>query len=176
MYKTLFPSPLGNLLIHSDGQALTGIWLEGQKYYAATANPLALVKDDLDLFDRVRDWLDRYFAGQRPGHDEVPLAPRGSPFRQAVWKILLDIPYGEVLTYGMIADRISALPGRPKTSARAVGGAVGHNPVSIMIPCHRVIGSGGDLTGFASGLEVKTWLLMHEGHRVQDLKLQASNS
>ena len=168
MYKSSYHSPIGPLLLHSDGQSLTGIWVEGQKYYAATAGEGAQRRDDLDIFIRTRDWLDHYFQGHKPPLSELTLAPRGGAFRQAVWQILLEIPYGETMTYGEIAKRMAKEAGKEKMSARAVGGAVGHNPITIIIPCHRVMGAGGKLTGFASGLESKRWLLRHEGHDIRE--------
>ena len=108
------------------------------------------------------DWLDCYFAGKRPDKIQVPLAPMGSPFRQRVWKALQEIPYGETATYGEIAKRLEKKAENGKTSARAVGGAVGHNPIGILIPCHRIIGADGSLTGYAGGVEKKAWLLAHE--------------
>ena len=168
MYISYYDSPIGRLMLSSDGEALTGIWIESQKYYAATAGGELEEKNDLPAFALTRDWLDRYFKGEKPSAGGLPLNPKGSPFRQEVWKILLSIPYGETLSYGEIADRISKGRQEGKTSARAVGGAVGHNPVSIIIPCHRVIGSDGSLTGFAGGLDRKVWLLSHEGAKFSD--------
>lgn len=160
-YFTQFPSPLGPLTLASDGEALCGLWFEGQKYFMAPLPETPTRLDALPVFDRTRDWLAAYFAGERPSPEALPLAPCGGAFRQAVWRELRAIPYGETVTYGQIAARL-ALSGAP-TSARAVGGAVGHNPVSIVIPCHRVLGSGGDLTGYAGGVERKRFLLRLEG-------------
>ena len=112
---------------------------------------------------RDRGWLDRYFAGGRPSLCELPLAPAGSEFRQGVWSILCEIPYGEVTTYGDIAKKVAARMGNKSMSAQAVGGAVGHNPISIIIPCHRVVGSNGSLTGYAGGIKTKIKLLELEG-------------
>ena len=140
--------------------ALAGLWLEGQKYFAATLDEAAVERDDLPVFRQAAAWLDAYFAKQ-PLPDLPPLAPKGSDFRQVVWRLLLEIPYGQVTTYGALAqilrDRgISA-------AAQAVGGAVGHNPISILIPCHRVVGADGSLTGYAGGVEKKRFLLALEG-------------
>lgn len=156
MYSTNYDSPLGRLLLMSDGTSLTGLWMHGQKYFAATAGANVIQKDDLPIFDKARDWLNRYFAGVRPQISELPLAPCGSDFRKSVWKILCEIPYGHVITYGDIAKRLGV------KSAQAVGGAVGHNPISIIIPCHRVVGASGDLTGYAGGLDNKLKLLKLE--------------
>lgn len=157
VYSSYYESPIGNLLLTSDGKAVTGIWVEGQKYYAATLKGKVLEDEGLEVLEKTRDWLDRYFSGQKPDHRELSLAPEGSEFRQRVWQLLLEIPYGETRTYGEIARLLAG------SSARAVGGAVGHNPITLIIPCHRVLGAGGKLTGFASGLAKKTWLLEHEG-------------
>lgn len=115
------------------------------------------------VFQEGKDWLEAYFAGERPDASQLALAPAGSPFRQAVWRMLREIPYGATTTYGEIARKMAALTGKPGMAAQAVGGAVGHNPISLIIPCHRVIGAGGSLTGYAGGLAQKVWLLRHEG-------------
>ena len=154
-YRTVYPSPLGPLTLASDGTSLTGLWLMGQKYFGGGAS-LWEEKDDLPVFAAAFGWLDNYFAGEQPAPEELPLAPAGTDFRQAVWQQLLQIPYGETVTYGDLAQRIGC------ASARAVGGAVGHNPISIIIPCHRVVGADGSLTGYAGGTEYKRWLLAHE--------------
>lgn len=152
VYFTKYPSPLGELLLTSDGRALTGLWMDTRVCPAAE-----MVRDDaLPLFAGVRAWLDGYFRGQ-PGAITFPLSPAGSDFRRRVWEILLTIPYGVTRTYGDIAKEIG-----PNMSAQAVGGAVGANPISIIIPCHRVVGAKGQLTGYAGGLDNKQWLLKHE--------------
>ena len=120
-------------------------------------------RDDAPAFAEARAWLDAYFADDRPAISDVPLAPNGGEFRQIVWRILTEIPYGETTTYGEIAQEVARRRNGRKTAALAVGGAVGHNPVSIIIPCHRVVGSDGSLTGYAGGLAKKIWLLEHEG-------------
>lgn len=152
-------SPLGPLCLASDGSALTGLWLEGQKYFGSTLTGREETAA-LPVFDRARDWLEVYFSGQVPG-SLPPLAPRGSAFRQEVWKLLLEIPRGETVTYGALAQRLQSRG--TAASARSVGGAVGHNPISILIPCHRVVGGGGSLTGYAGGLGNKMRLLELEG-------------
>ena len=157
MVKTQYASPIGLLTLVSDGEAIIGLWIEGQKYFAAGIPTNLPVCDDLPVFLQARDWLDRYFAGERPAVYELPLAPQGSAFRQSVWTILCQVPYGHTVTYGEIAKRLGC------KSAQAVGGAVGHNPISIIIPCHRVLGSDGSLTGYAGGVDKKIWLLRHEG-------------
>lgn len=159
-FCTWYPSPAGRMLLASNGQALTGLWFEGQKHFPArTMEP----KDDLSLFGEARDWLDRYFAGEKPDPWDLPLAPAGSEFQKLVWDLLVDIPYGEVTTYGTLAAKAAARMGRYTMSAQAVGGAVGRNPISVIIPCHRVVGADGSLTGYAAGIATKSWLLQHEG-------------
>lgn len=156
-YRTQTPSPLGGLILASDGEALTGLWLPGQKYFGATLKNDAEERADLPVFAQARAWLEAYFAGRRPDPRQLPLAPQGSAFRKRVWAVLLDIPYGETVTYGQIAREIGC------ASAQAAGGAVGHNPISIIVPCHRVLGARGDLTGYAGGLQAKRFLLRLEG-------------
>lgn len=158
---TEYRSPLGTLTLAGRDGALTGLWLAGQKYFGGGA-PLG-PRGDLPVFDQARQWLDRYFAGERPNPAELSLAPQGSAFRQTVWKLLLEIPYGQVTTYGALARALSARLKDAPVSPRAVGGAVGHNPISIIIPCHRVVGARGTPTGYAGGLDRKIWLLEHEG-------------
>lgn len=165
VYYSKYPSPLGELTLACDGrgEALVGLWLEGQKYFPAALPERPQAKDGLPVFCQVGQWLERYFAGERPGPSELRLAPVGSAFRREVWDILRRIPYGQVTTYGEIGKQVAAGRGLAGMSPQAVGGAVGHNPISIIIPCHRVVGSGGSLTGYSGGLERKIWLLKHEG-------------
>ncbi|MDR0875148.1 MAG: methylated-DNA--[protein]-cysteine S-methyltransferase [Clostridiales Family XIII bacterium] len=162
-YTTTYASPVGQILLASDGDNLIGAWIEGQKYHGGTLKDAAVQKDDLPVLAAAKAWLDRYFAGGKPGISELPLSPAGSNFRQEVWTILRGIPYGETITYGDIAKTIAAKTGKPRLSAQAVGGAVGHNPISIIIPCHRVVGANGSLTGYAGGIDKKVALLEHEG-------------
>ena len=152
-----YRSPLGGITIASDGNALTGLWFDGQKYFGSTLSS-EYEERPLPVFDQTDSWLDLYFSGRDPGFTP-PLCLRGTPFRKAVWEILLTIPFGHTVTYGEIAARLADRMGLPQMSARAVGGEVGHNPVSLIIPCHRVIGSDGSLTGYAGGQEKKLWLL-----------------
>ncbi|NLX19341.1 MAG: methylated-DNA--[protein]-cysteine S-methyltransferase [Desulfobulbus sp.] len=163
LYATEYESPLGTVTLVSDGDSLVGVWFHGQKFFAATVQNKVLTPSDPPVFTLVKQWLDRYFAGEKPAIPELPLSPGGSAFRTAVWDMLCEIPYGEVTTYGAIARKMAAKLNREKMSAQAVGGAVGHNPISIIIPCHRVVGSDGSLTGYASGLSNKIQLLNHEG-------------
>ena len=161
-YKTFYDSPLGKITLVADGKNLVGLWLEGQKYFCATADKEMQESNSLPIFKDTINWLDRYFKGEKPDLKELSLAPYGNDFRQEVWKILCKIPYGKLTTYGAIAKEIALKRGISKMSARAVGGAVGHNPISIIIPCHRVIGTNGKLTGYAGGLHLKVKLLEHE--------------
>ena len=146
---------LGKVYLASDGNHLTGLWFEHQKYFPSSILQLEKAPD-LEVFKKTNQWLELYFAGKNPGFTPS-LQPSGTAFRHKVWDVLLDIPYGKVTTYGDIAKKLNI------NSAQAVGGAVGHNPISIIIPCHRVVGASGDLTGFAGGLEKKIWLLKNEG-------------
>ena len=149
-----YASPLGGITLASDGSALTGLWFDGQKYFADTLDAEHCEKA-LPIFDETAKWLDLYFAGIVP--DFTPkLSPRGTSFRRRVWDVLLTIPYGQTMTYGQIAKALGC------GSAQAVGGAVGHNPISLIIPCHRVVGAGGSLTGYAGGVEKKRSLLEME--------------
>lgn len=154
-YFAEYLSPVGKLLVCSDGESLTGLWLDR----AAPIDALSGV--NVPVLQQTCQWLDCYFAGGRP-QTTLPLAPKGTDFQRRVWQRLLEIPYGEVLTYGDIARELETETGR-RMSAQAVGGAVGSNPISIVIPCHRVVGAGGKLTGYAWGLGHKQWLLHHEG-------------
>ena len=166
-YYSEYDSPVGKLTIASDGSAVCGLWLEGQKYHGGTVPEEMVRNDGAGGFAELHAWLDAYFGGEQPDPSDVPLAPIGSEFRQAVWRRLLEIPYGKLTTYGAIAKALKEERG--KASALAVGGAVGHNPISIIIPCHRVVGSDGSLTGYAGGLSRKMWLLEHEGVDMEDL-------
>ena len=158
-----YPSPIGELLLAAENDALIGLWLEGEKYFPDALCACAVSDDEYPVLLRTKNWLERYFGGQKPDPAELKLAPKGSKFRHQVWKLLLQIPYGQVTTYGALAKEMARLRGVPVMSAQAVGGAVGHNPISIIIPCHRVVGAGGSLTGYAGGLEQKLRLLTLEG-------------
>lgn len=162
-YSTTYASPLGVITLASEGENLVGLWLEGQKYHGGSLSGKMTGKNNLPIFKTARKWLDKYFAGQKPSPSELPLAPAGSAFQQEVWRILSEIPYGEVITYGDIAKKIALRKGKKSMSSQAIGGAVGHNPLSIIIPCHRVVGSNGSLTGYAAGIPTKIKLLKAEG-------------
>ena len=152
-----YNSPLGGILLAADESGLTGLWFDGQKYFARDL-PAEHVEQNTPVLSEAKRWLDIYFTGRKPDFTP-PLHPIGSVFRQAVWEILLQIPYGQTTTYGEIARQLAAKLGLPRMSAQAVGGAVGHNEVSIIIPCHRVVGTNGSLTGYAGGIDKKVKLL-----------------
>lgn len=159
-YTYHYESPLGGITLASDGQTLSGLWFDGQKYFADT-----LTKDhteaNLPIFEETVRWLDIYFSGKAPDFTP-PLLMKTTDFRKAVWEIMLTIPYGHTMTYGEIAAKIAAQRGLTSMSAQAVGGAVGHNSISLIIPCHRVVGTDGSLTGYAGGIDKKMQLLAME--------------
>ena len=155
-YICHYDSPLGGITLAGDGECLTGLWFDGQAHFAETLDS-EHSEALLPVFDQTARWLDVYFGGNTPDFTP-PLRLRTTAFRRAVWETLLLIPYGQTMTYGEIAARM----GLPSASARVVGGAVGHNPISIIIPCHRVVGADGSLTGYAGGIERKAALLRLE--------------
>lgn len=157
IYIQYYDSPIGELLLAADDIGLTGLWLEGEKYFANNLPEEHTESGTPILAEAVR-WLDIYFGGKEPDF-MPPLHPVGSPFRQKVWEILLQIPYGKTITYGDISKRLAKETGIAKMSAQAVGGAVGHNEIAIIIPCHRVVGANGNLTGYAGGIDKKIKLL-----------------
>ncbi|MBR1599727.1 MAG: methylated-DNA--[Lachnospiraceae bacterium] len=156
-----YDSPLGGITMASDGDALIGLWFDGQKYFADVLDD-EYEKRRLPVFDETERWLDTYFGGKEPKNTPL-LRLKTSEFRKAVWEIMLTIPYGKTMTYGEIAKRIAEERGLVTMSSQAVGGAVGHNAISIIIPCHRVVGADGSLTGYAGGIERKRELLKLEG-------------
>lgn len=163
MYSTVYNHPeLGNLHIASDGESVTGLWIEGQKYFAEGIRKPFERNDGLPAFDAVREWLDRYFADDPLPVSALPLNPKGTEFQKRVWNVLAEIPYGQLRTYADIAEQLAREDGKEHGSARAVGTANGRNPISIILPCHRVVGSDGSLAGYAGGLDRKLWLLNHE--------------
>jgi len=154
-YTAHYDSPFGSITLASDGASLVGLWFDGQKYFAATLEEEHEQKS-LPVFQETRRWLELYFSGKNPDF-LPPLAPKATPFRKKVWDVLLSIPYGETMTYGAIARRIGM-----EKAAHAVGGAVAHNPISVIVPCHRVVGASGSLTGYAGGVDRKAKLLALE--------------
>lgn len=169
LYTTRVASPVGNLFLAAEEKNLVGLWLEGQKYFGYGISEPFVEQESHPVLLESLEWLERYFFGEQPDVSQLPLAPRGSEFRKSVWKILCTIPYGKTVTYGEIAGELCRIMGRDHMSAQAVGGAVGHNPISILIPCHRVVGTDGRLTGYAGGVEKKRWLLEHEGVKLSPL-------
>ena len=159
-YINRYHSPLGTILLAADDTGLTGLWFEDQKYFAQGLDKETEEKE-FSVFQTARRWLDVYFSGQAPDF-QVPLHFQGTAFQKEVWKILLSIPYGGTTTYGAIAKQLAAKRGLPHLSAQAVGSAVGHNKISIIVPCHRVIGADGSLTGYAGGIWRKEKLLALE--------------
>lgn len=159
-YINHYHSPLGTILLAADDTGLTGLWFEGQKYFAQGLDKETEEKE-FSIFQTARRWLDVYFSGQKPDF-QVPLHFQGTAFQKEVWEILLSIPYGGTTTYGAIAKQLAAKRGLPHLSAQAVGSAVGHNKISIIVPCHRVIGADGSLTGYAGGIWRKEKLLALE--------------
>lgn len=157
LYYKKVASPLGEITLRSDGEALTGLWFANDKHYGAK-DIAGAVLADLDIFTQAEAWLAEYFAGREP-KVSVPLKLQGSEFQIQVWRLLQDIPYGRLVTYGDIAKKIAAQKGVVRMSAQAVGGAVGHNPLCIIVPCHRVVGANGSLTGYGGGMWRKVRLL-----------------
>lgn len=159
-YTNRSHSPFGTILLAADDTGLTGLWFEDQKYFAQGLDKETEEKE-FSIFQTARRWLDVYFSGQKPDF-QVPLHFQGTAFQKEVWEILLSIPYGRTTTYGAIAKQLAAKRGLPHLSAQAVGSAVGHNKISIIVPCHRVIGADGSLTGYAGGIWRKEKLLALE--------------
>jgi methylated-DNA-[protein]-cysteine S-methyltransferase len=168
-YSIHYLSPVGLIMLASNGKDLIGLWIEQQKYFGDTITEKLVEKNDLQIFTVTKKWLDRYFSGQKPSISDLPLAPHGGTFRTIVWNTLCEIPYGKVITYGKIAKIVADKMNKPRMSAQAIGGAVGHNPISIIIPCHRVVGATGSLTGYSGGIDKKIKLLEHEGVDVSKL-------
>lgn len=156
VYHAEYDSPVGILLLTSDEAYLTGVAFKLDDRPFLRQDPVP------EVLERTRLWLDSYFRGEAPSPQTLPLRPSGTPFQRMIWELLLEIPWGETRTYGDIARRAARIMGEEKMSPQAVGQAVGHNPVVLIIPCHRVLGAGGRLTGYAYGLDRKTWLLQHE--------------
>lgn len=165
-YVDHYDSPIGRMTLCADGTCLTGLWFDGQRYYGSTLEDHIVdqteFQDKKYIFIETKKWLDRYFEGEDPGRIP-PMVLQGSDFYKEVWTLLQEIPYGRTVTYGQIASAIAKKRGISRMSAQAVGGAVGHNPIAVLIPCHRVLAGDGSLTGYAGGLEKKKYLLELEG-------------
>ncbi|MGI6009921.1 MAG: methylated-DNA--[protein]-cysteine S-methyltransferase [Ruminococcus sp.] len=166
-YISHYASPLGGILLAADDMGLTGLWFEGQKYFARYLDEEHEEKE-IPLFQKAKKWLDVYFSGREPDFS-IPLHFIGTKFQKEVWEILCSIPYGQTVTYGEIAKQLAEKRGLPHMSAQAVGGAVGHNEISIIVPCHRVVGAKGSLTGYAGGIDKKVKLLTLEGAKMKSL-------
>ena len=152
---------IGELTLASDGESIIGCWFENDRLFGDTVEGPLIANDDVPVFDDARQWLDKYFKGENPAITELPLNPNGSDFRHLVWQKIREIPYGTTTTYGEIARQIEFETGK-RVSSQAVGGAVGHNPLCVIVPCHRVMGANGNLTGFGGGIDTKVKLLEHE--------------
>lgn len=168
-YTAKYHSPLGEMLLAADAVGLTGVWFVGGKFFAAGLES-EHEQRDLPVFETAKNWLDLYFSGKEPDF-MPPIHLIGSPFRLDVWKLLRQIPYGQTVTYGELAKAIAKKRGLSRMSAQAIGGAVGHNEISIIVPCHRVVGADGSLTGYAGGLDKKERLLALEGVAMEKLFL-----
>ena len=163
IYCTEYRSPIGTLTLSANSAALTGLWIQNQKYYPNLTHWHHVSLNDNLVLTAAANWLDQYFSGKNPPITTLPLAPQGTDFRQQVWRHLCNIPYGSTTTYSSLAKIIAAENNIPSMSPQAIGSAVGHNPISIIIPCHRVVGANGSLTGYAAGTEIKRKLLTLEG-------------
>lgn len=169
IYTSIYISPIGRIYMNSDGKALTGLWFDGSK--DSQKHTFGIDRSDLPIFEQTGMWLDTYFKGEPPAFIPELNISHATLFQQEIYDILMKIPYGQTVTYGSIADEIAIRRGIRKMSARAVGGAVGSNPICIIIPCHRVIGSGMNLTGYSGGIEHKIALLESEGHDISRFKM-----
>lgn len=164
-FTTYYSSPLGKLLLAADSKGLFGLWFEGQQHFACNLSTMCTEQENVPVLTEAKRWLDTYFGGEQP--DFTPqLSMRTTAFRRRIWEMLLEIPYGETITYGELARHVARDRCSCRMSAQAIGGAVAHNSISLIIPCHRVVGANHKLTGYAGGLERKRWLLKWEGDRV----------
>lgn len=175
IYKSYYQSPIGKLLLASKNNKLIGLWIEGQKYYLGDLKEELQENNEEEILVKTKEWLDRYFKGEKPQISELELEPIGSEFRKNVWKLLCQIPYGKVTTYKNIAENMAKIMSKNQMSAQAIGGAVGHNPISIIIPCHRVVGTDGSLTGYAGGIDKKIKLLELENVNTKCLYISKDN-
>ena len=170
LYKSSYLSPVGELLIVTNEDSIIGLWIENQKYFPKEFKEEVIENDNITIMVETKKWLDSYFLGKNPDISRLKLMPEGSDFRQIVWKLLCKIPYGETITYGEIAEKVSKIMNIKSMSSQAVGGAVGHNPISIIVPCHRVVGKDGSLTGYAGGIDRKIKLLKLEGVDIEKFR------
>lgn len=175
IYKSYYQAPIGKMLIASNNNKLIGLWLDNQKYYLANLKEELQENNEEKIIVKTKKWLNRYFKGQKPQISELELEPIGSEFRKNVWKLLCNIPYGEITTYRNIAENMAKIMKKEKMSAQAVGSAIGHNPISIIIPCHRVVGTDGNLTGYAGGIDKKIKLLELENVNMKHLYIPKVN-
>ena len=173
-YISRYRSPIGAILLAEREGALTGLWFEGQKYFPKSLEDSCQERETA-LLTRAKYWLELYFSAKQPDFG-VPLHLEGTQFQKQVWEILLTIPYGQTMTYGEIAKQLAAKRGLPHLSAQAVGGAVGRNPISIFVPCHRVVGTNGSLTGYAGGIDKKLRLLTLEGADISSFSIPSKGS
>ena len=169
IYKTYYNSPVGKLLIASKDGKLIGLWIEGQKYYLGKIKDELIENDKEEILVKTKKWLDKYFLGENPKISDLDISLNGTSFEKVVWELLKKIPYGEVTTYKELSKKVAKKLGKEKMSAQAVGGAIGHNPISIIIPCHRVVGTDGSLTGYAGGIDKKVKLLKQEKVNMEKL-------
>lgn len=169
-YYYIYNSPVGKLTIASNEKNVVGLWLDGQKYYMEVLEDKEYQEKETEVIKLAEKWLDKYFNNEKPEIDELPIEFIGSDFRKQIWKILSKIPYGKVITYGDIAKQIAKQKGIRTMSAQAVGGAIAHNPISVIVPCHRVVGANGSLTGYSGGVKVKIKLLEFEGVDITTLE------
>lgn len=163
LFQSFCSSPLGEITLVAHDSALVCLWIDGQEHYAHSFPLVQASIQETPVLTQTKSWLNAYFRGENPDPHRLPLDPSGSEFQLAVWRILATIPYGTLTTYGAIAKQAAREFHKPKMSAQAVGGAVGRNPISIIVPCHRVVGASGKLTGYAGGLDKKRFLLQLEG-------------
>ena len=164
-----YKSPIGNILIAAKSENIVGLWFENQKYYLEILKNEQMQETENKILNKTKKWLDKYFNGDKPDINELNIELIGTDFRKRVWQILCEIPYGKTVTYKYIAEKIAKERKMKTMSSQAVGLAVGHNPISIIVPCHRVVGSNGSLTGYAGGLDKKFYLLKHENVDIENL-------
>lgn len=167
-YKCFYESPIGKIILSSNGIDITGLWFDSSRFIDKLNMIEFNINEELEVFRMTKLWLDRYFNGEEPNPEEIPIELEGSDFSLKVWEKLKGIPYGNTVTYGDIAKQISKENNLEKMSAQAVGHAVGYNPISIIVPCHRVVGAKGNLTGYGGGLDKKIELLKIEKANIKD--------